>query len=89
MGDRRCFEEIYGFTAFLLYGVAILLNNIMIVMSPINPFLYIYISMACTGMAIVFATSALFIIIYRSYKQENVKQTSLLLYTDGDHQMVN
>lgn len=83
------YVEIYGFVAFLLYGVAILLNNITLVMTPTNPLLYVYIAMACTGMAILLATIALLIIMYRTCRRNTLVETSPLLYTDGDHQMVN
>lgn len=85
----RHYVEIYGFTAFILYGVAILLNNVMLVMTPSNPLLYVYIAIACTGLAIVLATIALLILMYRTCRSETLIETSSLLYTDGDHQMVN
>lgn len=82
--------EVCGFVAFFLYGVAIMVNNIGFIFNQINPIIFAYIAIGCTVVSILLALITLLIIMYRIYQRDNALiETQSLLYTDGDHNIVN
>lgn len=83
----RPYVEVCGFIAFLLYGVSILCNNVVKIIDGPDP--YAYVAISCTGLGIVLATIALLILVCRTFQRETMTKTDSLLFTDGDHQMVN
>jgi TRAP-type C4-dicarboxylate transport system permease small subunit len=80
--------EILGFIAFMLYGVAIVLNN-MIHIIQVDIITVIWVSVGCAAGGILLAITALILVIQRLCRDNNQTEILPLLYTDGDHQMIN